>query len=156
MYFKVSIFFVIAATAYYRMLPEIKLLREVTGKDAKLLKKCFSPGVIEVEEGSDGVKRAVVADARYDTCSRIVYRYPELKDCVQIARIRDHFICEFSCRMCHVIFHFFPLTFFCMFLSVNIESVGALPPHEIFLEAVKILQSKCQKYLKELHTEDYQ
>ena len=42
-----------------------------------------------------GVKRAKVVNARKDTCSREVLRHEEFKDCVQLNRIRDHFICKF-------------------------------------------------------------
>ena len=41
-----------------------------------------------------GVLKARVADARRDTCSREVLRHPELKDSVELNRIRDHFICK--------------------------------------------------------------
>ncbi|TMW54779.1 hypothetical protein DOY81_000012 [Sarcophaga bullata] len=109
------------ATAFYRLLPEIKLTREVRGKDAFLLQKCFSPGVIGIDEND----QAYVKDARYDTCSRNVYRYPELADCVEMSRIRDHYI-------------------------FSIESVGALKPDVIFIEAVKVLKKKCRKFLEEI------
>lgn len=109
------------ATAFYRLLPEIKLKREVKGKDALLLQKCFSPGVIGIDEN----ERAYVKDARYDTCSRNVYRYPQLADSVEMSRIRDHYI-------------------------FNIESVGALKPDVIFIEAVKVLKKKCRKFLDEI------
>jgi DNA-directed RNA polymerase I and III subunit RPAC1 len=42
-----------------------------------------------------GKKRARVADARRDTCSREVLRHEHLKDCVKLNRIRDHFICAY-------------------------------------------------------------
>lgn len=109
------------ATAFYRLLPEIRLTREVRGKDAFLLQKCFSPGVIGINEND----QAYVKDARYDTCSRNVYRYPELADCVEMSRIRDHYI-------------------------FSIESVGALKPDVIFIEAVKVLKKKCRKFLEEI------
>ena len=41
-----------------------------------------------------GRKRAKVKDARKDTCSREVLRYDDLKECVELNRIRDHFICK--------------------------------------------------------------
>ncbi|KAI8424977.1 hypothetical protein MSG28_006879 [Choristoneura fumiferana] len=63
--------------------------REVSGSQATLLQSCFSPGVIGL--GPDG--KAFVRDARYDTCSRNVYRYDEIKDAVILSRVRDHFIC---------------------------------------------------------------
>lgn len=86
------------AIATYRLLPHIELLKPVTGKNADLLKGCFSPGVIEIVEqktaSGETVREARVKSARYDYCSRNVFRYPELKDCVKLTRIPDHFICE--------------------------------------------------------------
>ncbi|XP_053613926.1 DNA-directed RNA polymerases I and III subunit RPAC1 isoform X1 [Plodia interpunctella] len=110
------------ATASYRLLPEISLTREVSGSEATLLQTCFSPGVIDIH--SDG--RAYVKEARYDMCSRNVYKYNEIKDAVILSRIRDHFI-------------------------FNVESVGAMPPNVIFVEAVKILRDKCKSLLDELN-----
>lgn len=109
------------ATAFYRLLPEVELRREIAGDDAKLLQTCFSPGVIGID--ANGV--AFVKDARYDTCSRNVYRYPQLADAVQMDRVRDHFI-------------------------FTVESVGALRPEVIFLEAVRHLKKKCQVLLEDL------
>lgn len=111
------------ATATYRLLPAIQLKREVSGKDALLLQKCFSPGVI----GIDKDDKAYVKNARYDMCSRNVYRYSHLADAVDMARVRDHYI-------------------------FTVESVGAYRPHEIFIEAVKKLKEKCQLFLKEIET----
>ncbi|VVC91542.1 DNA-directed RNA polymerases I and III subunit RPAC1 [Leptidea sinapis] len=110
------------ATATYRLLPEVTLTRKVSGSDANLLQSCFSPGVISID--SEGC--AFVKDARYDICSRNVFRYDSIKDAVILSRIRDHFI-------------------------FNVESVGALPPHIIFIEAVKILRNKCKTLLEELN-----
>uniref|UniRef100_T1GGD1 DNA-directed RNA polymerase RpoA/D/Rpb3-type domain-containing protein n=1 Tax=Megaselia scalaris TaxID=36166 RepID=T1GGD1_MEGSC len=110
------------ATAFYRLLPEITLNKEFYGKDAFLLQKCFSPGVIGIDDNDC----AYVKDARYDTCSRNVYRYPHLAEGVTLSRIRDHFI-------------------------FNIESVGALSPQDIFIESVKVLKKKCQVLLEDLN-----
>lgn len=111
--------------ASYRLLPEIRLLRDVSGRDAHLLQKCFSKGVIDIDK--DGF--AVVKDARYDDCSRNVYRYPELAKSVDMTRVRNHFI-------------------------FNIESIGAYKAEEIFIEAVKILKKKCKNLLEELSFEN--
>lgn len=81
------------------MLPEITLLREVTGPAAERLQKCFSPGVIGLETNKSGEKRAVVVDARYDSCSRNVFGYDDLKDAVKMSRVRDHFICKYHYHM---------------------------------------------------------
>lgn len=108
--------------ASYRLLPEIRLNREVTGRDAVLLQKCFSPGVIEIDKSQS----AYVKNARYDNCSRNVYRYPHLADAVTISRVRNHFI-------------------------FTIESLGAYQPEEIFIESIKLLKKKCTTLLSELN-----
>lgn len=38
--------------------------------------------------------------------------------------------------------------------SVNVESVGAMAPNVIFIEAVKILRNKCTSFLEELNKFD--
>ncbi|XP_043916952.1 DNA-directed RNA polymerases I and III subunit RPAC1 isoform X2 [Protopterus annectens] len=112
------------ATASYRLLPEITLLQPIEGELAEKLKKCFSPGVIEVEN-INGRKVAKVVNPRLDTCSREIFRYEELKNLVRLARVRDHFI-------------------------FSVESAGSLPPDVLVSEAVKVLMTKCQKFLNEL------
>lgn len=88
-------YFLIAATASYRLLPDITLTRKVEDSEAPLLQSCFSPGVI----GIDSNGRAYVKEARYDTCSRNVFRYDEIKDAVILSRIRDHFICKLESNL---------------------------------------------------------
>ena len=43
-----------------------------------------------------GRRRAVVSKPRFDMCSREALRYPELKDRIELNKIRDHFICLYS------------------------------------------------------------
>lgn len=38
----------------------------------------------------------MVNNARYDTGSRNVFRYEDLKDAVVISKIQDHFICKYA------------------------------------------------------------
>ncbi|XP_076354046.1 RNA polymerase I and III subunit C [Tachypleus tridentatus] len=113
------------ATASYRLLPEITLLQEVEGEQADRLAKCFSDGVIEVVNCSDGRRVAKVKNARKDTCSRNVFRHDDLKDSVKLTRVKDHFIC-------------------------SVESTGALPPDTLVCEAIKVLMGKCRLFLNEL------
>ncbi|XP_028133704.1 DNA-directed RNA polymerases I and III subunit RPAC1 [Diabrotica virgifera virgifera] len=115
------------ATAFYRLMPDIKLVREVTGDAAYKLQSCFSPGVIGIRNKKDGRKIAVVNNARYDTGSRNVFRYDDLKDAVVMTKIQDHFI-------------------------FTIESVGAMQPDVIFREAVNTLKEKCSLLLEELNS----
>ncbi|XP_013386586.1 DNA-directed RNA polymerases I and III subunit RPAC1 [Lingula anatina] len=112
------------ATASYRLLPDITLTKPVVGEKAERLQKCFSPGVIEIEEVK-GQKVAKVVNPRKDTCSREALRHDDLKECVQLGRVRNHFI-------------------------FSVESTGILPPDVLVTEAVKILMAKCRKMLSEL------
>ncbi|OIR57554.1 MAG: DNA-directed RNA polymerase I and III subunit RPAC1, partial [Amphiamblys sp. WSBS2006] len=79
------------ATVSYRTRPKIEITSPVTGKDAKRLQECFSPGVISVERvGKKQV--AVVADASLDSFSREVERHPDLASRVRQSRVNDHFM----------------------------------------------------------------
>uniref|UniRef100_A0A4W5NHF6 RNA polymerase I and III subunit C n=1 Tax=Hucho hucho TaxID=62062 RepID=A0A4W5NHF6_9TELE len=112
------------ATASYRLLPEITLMETVEGEKAERLKRCFSPGVIEVENHGGKVVAKVV-NSRLDTCSREVLRHDDLKNAVKLARVRDHFI-------------------------FSVESTGILSPDVLVTEAIKVLMTKCQRFLSEL------
>lgn len=87
-----SIYF--TATASYRLLPDIQITEPITGKLAEKFQDCFSPGVIELMKNSRGELEAKVKNARYDSCSRNVFRHDDLKKCVQLGRVPDHFICK--------------------------------------------------------------
>uniref|UniRef100_A0A9L0S8U2 DNA-directed RNA polymerases I and III subunit RPAC1 n=1 Tax=Equus caballus TaxID=9796 RepID=A0A9L0S8U2_HORSE len=112
------------ATASYRLLPDITLLEPVEGDAAEELSRCFSPGVIEVQE-VQGKKVARVANPRLDTFSREVFRHEKLKKVVRLARVRDHYI-------------------------FSVESTGVLPPDVLVSEAIKVLMGKCRRFLDEL------
>ncbi|XP_034408747.1 DNA-directed RNA polymerases I and III subunit RPAC1 [Cyclopterus lumpus] len=112
------------ATASYRLLPEITLLEPVEGEMAERLKRCFSRGVIDIQD-VDGRKVAKVVNSRLDTCSREFLRHDDLKNVVKLGRLRDHFI-------------------------FTVESTGILPPDVLVTEAIKVLMVKCQRFLSEL------
>ncbi|KAA8906293.1 DNA-directed RNA polymerase [Sphaerosporella brunnea] len=103
------------ATAMYRLLPQITIKETITGKAAERLQKCFSKGVIEIVDGE-----AKVVNPRNDMVSREVLRHEEFKGKVELGRVRDHFI-------------------------FSVESAGQWDSDEIFLEAVGILQAKCER-----------
>ncbi|KAI5740115.1 hypothetical protein M8J76_000612 [Diaphorina citri] len=117
--------FAVKTTAFYRLLPKITLTQEVEGEMAQRLQTMFSPGVISIEKKPNGKRVAKVESARYDSGSRNVFREDDLKDLVQISRVPDHFI-------------------------FTVESVGALKPDVLFLEAVKVLKNKCNLYMDAL------
>lgn len=112
------------ATATYRLMPDIQLKADIKGEAAVRVQKSFSKGVIELE-GQE--KKAKVVNARIDSGSRNVFRYPDLKDKVQYDLIKDHFI-------------------------FKIESTGCIPALDILLQSCDILESKCEHFLGELQT----
>jgi DNA-directed RNA polymerase I and III subunit RPAC1 len=121
------------ATASYRLMPTITILKPILGKDAEKFARCFPRGVIGLEtvtkkeaakkgsgyEGHEGEKKAVVKDPMKDTVSRECLRHEEFEGKVKLGRIRDHFI-------------------------FSVESVGQWDSDELFLESVKILKGKCE------------
>jgi DNA-directed RNA polymerase I and III subunit RPAC1 len=127
------------ATATYRLLPEIKILRPIIGDDAKKFAKCFPRGVIGTQkitaaeaaqkgsgyEGHAGEQKAVVLDAFKDTVSRECLRHDEFNGKVKLGRVRDHFI-------------------------FNVESTGQIASDTLFLESVKILKLKCVRLKRDL------
>jgi len=114
-------------TAYYRLLPEIRINRPVLNEAALRLRESFSPGVIDIVKNEDGDQEAVVKDARNDACSRNFYRYPDLADAVTLQKVPDHFI-------------------------FTVESVGAVQPEDLVVQALDLLEDKCDSFLRELNT----
>ncbi|KAK1755368.1 DNA-directed RNA polymerases I and III subunit RPAC1 [Echria macrotheca] len=127
------------ATASYRLMPTIDILRPIIGADAEKFAKCFPPGVIGLEkvtrkeaarqgsgyEGHEGELKAVVRDPMRDTVSRECLRHDEFKDKVKLGRRRDHFIYQ-------------------------VESTGQWDSDAIFLEAVAHLKEKARRLEKQL------
>lgn len=122
------------ATASYRLMPTISILKPILGPDAVKFARCFPDGVIGLAtvsdaeaavrgsgyEGRAGEAKAVVRDPMKDTVSRECLRHPEFEGKVRLGRRRDHFI-------------------------FSIESTGQWDSDELFLEAVKHLKVKCKK-----------
>ncbi|KAH7408342.1 DNA-directed RNA polymerase-like proteines I and III subunit RPAC1 [Phaeosphaeria sp. MPI-PUGE-AT-0046c] len=121
------------ATASYRLMPTIDILKPIVGVDAKKFARCFPRGVIKLDSvtsddvdkdpelvGQVGEPKATVDDPMKDTVSRECLRHPEFKDKVKLGRIRDHFI-------------------------FRVESTGQWESDELFLESIKLLKVKCQR-----------
>jgi len=106
------------ATASYRLLPEIILnpAKPVPPDLAEKFQRCFSPGVIRVHPQTKKVS-VDKKSARCESMSREVYRHSEFEGCVQLARVRDHFL-------------------FC------IESEGFYPPERLLPEAIQVMRTK--------------
>lgn len=127
----------VIATASYRLLPHIIIREPIPEEDQEKFQKCFPPGVIALEEDSNGDQQVVVKNPRKDTVSREVLRHPEFKDKVELTRIRDHFICEWS----DTPIHDGQVLIFCLTID-SVESTGQYRPEELVPEAIKILLSK--------------
>ncbi|KAL0771826.1 hypothetical protein Bca101_036977 [Brassica carinata] len=134
------------ATAWYRMLPEVILLREVEDEDAERLVEACPEKVFDIEDMGNGRKRATVAWPRNCTLCRQCVRENYGEE-VKIEGIqREKWIENVALR--RVKNHFIFLLF--AFLSVKIESTGSLPPDVLFTEAVKILEDKCERVIANL------
>lgn len=105
------------ATASYRLLPEVTLLKELRGEEAQQLVKKCPMKVFDIEDLGGGASRARVARPRDCSVCRECVREPGWDERVKLSRVRDHFI-------------------------FSIESTGVLPPEELFREAVKVLMQK--------------
>jgi len=111
-------------TASYRLLPQIELMKSITGEQASRLQKCFSPGVI----GIDSKGAAYVIDPRLDMISRNYLIYDDLKDVVRISFVKDHYM-------------------------FSVESTRARDVQAIVSESIDILEKKCKKFIKAVKKE---
>jgi DNA-directed RNA polymerase I and III subunit RPAC1 len=125
------------ATASYRLLPVIDIVKPILGADARKFARCFPKGVIGLEkvtedeaakegsgyEGKEGETKAVVKDPMRDTVSRECLRHEEFQGKVKLGRRKDHFI-------------------------FSVESTGQWDSEELFLESVSALRRKCEKFLR--------
>ena len=122
------------ATATYRLLPTIEILKPILGPDARKFQSCFPPGVIDVARvtpteaasnesayhNREGDEKAVVADVMRDSVSRECLRHDEFKGKVKLGRVMDHFI-------------------------FNVESTGQFPSDHLVLESIRVLKFKAYR-----------
>jgi DNA-directed RNA polymerase I and III subunit RPAC1 len=112
------------ATACYRLLPHVELLRPVVGDDARRLVETCAAGVFDVEECEGEEVKAKVVDARRCTmCRNCIREEVGLTDAVRIGRVRDHFI-------------------------FSVESTGIVPARKLFRDALKVISAKCDRVLQ--------
>ncbi|MEN2496961.1 MAG: DNA-directed RNA polymerase core subunit rpc40 [Marteilia pararefringens] len=113
------------STAYYRLMPFVKLKQAVFDNEAHQLADLFAEGVIGIDRDKEGKEFAYVKDERLDNGSRNYMMAENLRDKVQSGRISDHFI-------------------FC------IESVGSLDPVLILEKSLEILSDKCTRWIEKI------
>ncbi|PWN50439.1 putative Rpc40-40 kd subunit of DNA-directed RNA polymerases I and III [Violaceomyces palustris] len=104
------------ATATYRLLPHIQILKPIPPHLCEKFRKCFPEGVIGIR-GGEGEQEVYVKDARRDTVSREVLRYPEFEGHVKLGRVRDHFL-------------------------FDLETSGIIAPEKLLPTAIKVLREK--------------
>lgn len=111
------------ATAAYRLMPQVELVKPVYDELAEELVNLYEPGVFKLVDcdKSEAPHRlkAAVHNPYACTMSRNFMRDPILKESVKITRVPNHFI-------------------------FSIESVGMMKPGVILAEALRVLQSKCR------------
>lgn len=106
------------ATASYRLLPEIRLMKPITDNLAKELKVNCPMDVFDIED-LKGIPTAKVARPRDCTMCRECIRKQDWSDGtrVQLHRVANHFI-------------------------FSVETAGSIAPEKIVTEALKVLKTK--------------
>jgi DNA-directed RNA polymerase I and III subunit RPAC1 len=111
------------ATACYRLMPRIELVKPVYDELAEELVNLYEPGVFDLvktdssDPGGKGVKARVV-NPYACTMSRNFMRNPTLAESIKMSRVPNHFI-------------------------FSVESVGMMSPAVLVAEALRVLQQKC-------------
>ncbi len=117
------------STAYYRLVPDIKLKKDILNKDAHELKALCPTGVFDIEDLGKGNCKAIVGDVRKCTTCRECIRPEKFKDVVDLGKIKDRF--EF-----------------------HVETVGVYQPADLVIEALKKLKEKANHWLEVLENQD--
>ena len=113
------------ATVSYKLHPDIQVSKTVQDDLAEeLVAKCPMK-VFDIEDLGNGHTGVNVANPRNCSMCRECIREPEWQDRVELMRIRDHFI-------------------------FSVESTGVLPPADLFVQALEILQFKCDRIMNQL------
>lgn len=116
-------------TAYYRLMPDIKLTAPIVDDEAKELKQLCPMGVFDIEDIGKGRSKAIVGDQSKCTTCRECIRHEKFAPRVDLGKHKDVF--EF-----------------------HIESLGIYPPEQIMIEALAKLKHKATHWLEALQHEE--
>jgi DNA-directed RNA polymerase I and III subunit RPAC1 len=115
------------ATAAYRLMPKIEIVKPVYDEVAEELTNLYEPGVFKlVKCGADEAPHRVKAEVHNPyacTMSRNYMRNATLKESIKITRVPNHFI-------------------------FSIESVGMLSPGVVLAESLRVLQAKSRNLIR--------
>ena len=116
------------ATACYRLMPHIELLKDIYDDAAEELVYMHEPGVFTLVKTNNkdppGTKvKAKLANPYACTMSRNFMRNPILAEAIKMTRIPNHFI-------------------------FSVESVGMMKPAVLVAEALRMLQAKCNRIIQ--------
>ena len=109
-------------TAYYRLMPDIRITNKIEGDDALELKSTCPMGVFDIEDMGKSKIQAKVVNQDRCTTSRECLRHEKFADKIDVGKQKDVF--EF-----------------------HVESVGIYKPEQIVLQALKKLKSKATFWL---------
>jgi DNA-directed RNA polymerase I and III subunit RPAC1 len=119
-------------TAFYKLKPDVRILKPITGNDAKELKAICPVGVFDIEDlaGGKGKQSIVKASEKCVSC-RECLRHEKFADKVDVGKWKDTF--EF-----------------------HVESLGIYTPAEIVTESLGKLKQKASYWLQVLKQNEEQ
>ncbi|KAK9810934.1 hypothetical protein WJX73_009740 [Symbiochloris irregularis] len=112
------------ATAWYRLLPEVALLDDITGADAEELAEKL-PGLFTLDKSGAAVVGSARDFPQLHEKVRALANEERWRDRMQLRKRKDHFI-------------------------FTVQSTGILPPDELFIRSVDELSAKCGRLLERL------
>ena len=114
------------STAYYRLLPTISFKEAIEGEDAHELAALCPQGVFGVKK-SKKKEEIAIEDVYSCTMCRECLRPDKFNKAIELGKERKKYI-------------------------FTIESVGVIRPEKLFLDALQIIKSKVEHYLKHLQS----
>lgn len=116
-------------TAYYRLMPDIRIVQPIENEDAKELKALCPLGVFDIEDIGKSKKRAVVGNQDKCTTCRECIRHEKFANRIDLGKKKDVF--EF-----------------------HVESLGIYKPEQLVIESLSKLKEKAVHWLEVLKQEE--
>ena len=112
-------------TAFYRLMPDIRIVQPIENEDAKELKALCPLGVFDIEDLGKNKTRAVVSNQDKCTTCRECVRHEKFASRIDLGKKKDVF--EF-----------------------HVESLGIYKPEQLVIEALSKLKEKATHWLEVL------